>query len=162
MTPGMSVAKSSTTGRADVRALLVDPSLFTAPYDASLTEGLVAAGVEPTWAVRPTRAGDRQEIPARYCEPFFYKGVDGVPGLSGRFRKVAKGASHVLGLARLVWRALITGPDVVHFQWAVVARPFSRPPPSTCRSASATGSSFTPPAPARDCSRAGSQRTRWS
>lgn len=114
MTPRMSVATSSTTGGAEVRALLVDPSLFTAPYDASLTEGLVAA------QVGSTRPGDRQEIPARYCDPFFYKRVDGVPGPSGRFRKVAKGASHVLGLARLVWRALITGPDVVHFQWAVV------------------------------------------
>jgi uncharacterized MnhB-related membrane protein len=33
-------------------ALLVDPSLFTAPYDAALTEGLVGAGVEPTWSTR--------------------------------------------------------------------------------------------------------------
>ena len=33
---------------ARLRVLLIDPSLFTAPYDATLTEGLVAAGVTPS------------------------------------------------------------------------------------------------------------------
>src|SRR6187399_593003 len=32
-------------------ALLVDPSLFTAPYDGALNDGLLAAGVRPSWAV---------------------------------------------------------------------------------------------------------------
>ena len=61
------------TGARPLRALLVDPSLYTAPYDAALTEGLVAAGVQPSWAVRPTRRGDRQEIDARYVDDFFYR-----------------------------------------------------------------------------------------
>ena len=43
-----------------IEALLVDPSLFTAPYDAALTSGLVAAGVDPMWATRPQRRNDRQ------------------------------------------------------------------------------------------------------
>jgi glycosyltransferase involved in cell wall biosynthesis len=113
-------APPRTGGGRGLRALLVDPSLFTAPYDASLTEGLVAAGVQPTWAVRPVRSGDREEIPARYCQAFFYQRVDAVSGLPSRVRKVAKGMAHVLGLARLVWRVVTQGPDVVHFQWAVV------------------------------------------
>ena len=57
---------------APLRALLVDPSLFTGPYDGALTEGLVAAGVEPVWAVRPTRKGDRQEIDVARVDPFFW------------------------------------------------------------------------------------------
>jgi glycosyltransferase involved in cell wall biosynthesis len=105
---------------APLRALLVDPSLFTGPYDAALTEGLVAAGVDPTWAVRPTREGDRQEIGLDYVDPFFYQRVDRMTFLPGPLRAAAKGIAHALGLARLVSRVLIRKPDVVHFQWLVV------------------------------------------
>ena len=103
-----------------LRALLVDPSLFTAPYDAALTEGLVAAGVEPTWAVRPTRSGDRQEIAPQYVDAFFYRRIEEMPFLPRPLRAVAKGLAHALGLAQLVLRVIATKPDVVHFQWLVV------------------------------------------
>jgi len=103
-----------------MRVFLVDPSLFTAPYDAALTEGLVANGVVPTWVVRPTRDGDRQEIPAAYVDDFFYKRTERMTFLPGRLRSVAKGLAHALGLARLVGRVLRQAPDVVHFQWLVV------------------------------------------
>jgi len=105
---------------APLRALLVDPSLFTGPYDAALTEGLVAAGVAPTWAIRPTRNGDRQEIGSDYVDPFFYRRVDGMTFLPSPLRAAAKGLAHALGLARLVLRVLARKPDVVHFQWLVV------------------------------------------
>jgi len=100
--------------------LLVDPSLFTAPYDAALTGGLTAAGVRPTWAVRPTRASDRQEIPTEFVDAFFYRHVDKATFLPAGLRKAAKGLSHAIGLARLIARVLLTRPDVVHFQWLVV------------------------------------------
>jgi glycosyltransferase involved in cell wall biosynthesis len=103
-----------------LRALLVDPSLFTGPYDAGLTEGLVANGVSPTWAVRPTRDGDRQEIGDDYVDAFFYGRVDRLTSLPGPVRSAAKGMAHALGLARLVSRVLLRKPDVVHFQWLVV------------------------------------------
>jgi len=105
---------------APMRALLVDPSLFTGPYDAGLTEGLVAAGVAPTWAVRPTRDGDRQEIGEDYVDAFFYRRVDRLTSLPGPLRSAAKGVAHALGLVRLVLRVLMRKPDVVHFQWLVV------------------------------------------
>jgi glycosyltransferase involved in cell wall biosynthesis len=103
-----------------MRVLLVDPSLFTAPYDAALTEGLIANGVVPTWLVRPTRPGDRQEIPARYVDDFFYRRIERMTFLPQRLRTLAKGAAHALGLARVVGRVLAQAPDVVHFQWLVV------------------------------------------
>jgi len=101
-----------------MRALLVDPSLFTAPYDAALTLGLVDAGVEPSWAVRPLRPGDRQEIAAEYVDPFFYRRVDKLA--SGSLRAAFKGVAHALGLARLISRVARQRPAVVHFQWLVV------------------------------------------
>lgn len=106
--------------RPPLRVLLVDPSLFTAPYDAALNGGLIANGVVPTWAVRPTRAGDRQELPVENVDDFFYRRTDRMTFLPRRLRSLAKGAAHALGLARLVGRVLARSPDVVHFQWLVV------------------------------------------
>ena len=106
--------------RTPLRVILVDPSLFTAPYDAALTQGLLHAGVEPVWATRPTRRGDRQEIPLRYTAPFFYKRVDGWTALPGPLRSAAKGAAHAWGLVQLLVRVWRDKPDVVHVQWVVL------------------------------------------
>lgn len=103
-----------------LKSLLVDPSLFTAPYDAALTRGLVEAGVDPTWATRPQRQSDRQEIPVERVDAFFYRRVDEALGLPAKLRAVAKGLSHLVGLAGLVARVMARRPDVVHFQWTVV------------------------------------------
>jgi glycosyltransferase involved in cell wall biosynthesis len=103
-----------------LKSLLVDPSLFTAPYDAALTRGLVEAGVDVTWATRPLRQTDRQEIPVERVDAFFYRRVDEALGLPSKLRAVAKGLSHLAGLAGLVGRVLLRRPDVVHFQWTVV------------------------------------------
>jgi glycosyltransferase involved in cell wall biosynthesis len=105
-------------GRLSV--LLVDPSLFTAPYDAALAEGLRAAGVRPRWAIRPTRPGDREEIPASDVALFFYRSVDRLTRWPARLRALAKACAHASGLARLIGLVRATRPDVVHFQWLVV------------------------------------------
>jgi glycosyltransferase involved in cell wall biosynthesis len=104
----------------ELHVLLVDPSLFTAPYDAALTEGLKSAGVRPTWAGRPTRAADRQELPAELSEPLFYGWIERQTRLHPRLRTLAKGVSHAWGLGKLVQRVIQKKPDVVHFQWIVV------------------------------------------
>ena len=91
---------ASTANGSSLHALLVDPSLFTAPYDAALTTGLVAAGVDPLWAVRPVRARDRREIPAPYVDDFFYRRVDDNPRIPGRLRKLTP--VEVAGLYQLV------------------------------------------------------------
>lgn len=105
---------------APLRVLLVDPSLFTAPYDAALTGGLLAAGVEPHWVTRPTRAGDRQEMPIERTDDFFYRRVDQARGLPAAIKPLAKGIAHLAGLARLCWQVRRERPDLVHFQWAVL------------------------------------------
>ena len=105
---------------ATLRALLVDPSLFTAPYDAALTEGLMAAGVAPSWAIRPTRGGDREELAAEHVGLRFYGRLDGMQRAPAPLRAAAKGLAHIAGLVRLVRRAAESEADVVHFQWTVV------------------------------------------
>jgi glycosyltransferase involved in cell wall biosynthesis len=108
------------SGGPCIRVLLVDPSLFTAPYDAALTEGLLAAGVDAHWATRPTRQGDRALLPAARVDAFFYRRVDEAMYLPGALRAAAKGISHVVGLFGLVLRVFERKPDIVHFQWTVV------------------------------------------
>jgi glycosyltransferase involved in cell wall biosynthesis len=102
-----------------LHVLLVDPSLFTAPYDAALSRGLLEVGVTPVWAVRPTRKGDQRELPETLSDEFFYKHVDDI-GLPRAPRAVAKGFAHAAGLVKLVFKVARRRPDVVHFQWAVI------------------------------------------
>lgn len=104
----------------NLRVLLVDPSLFTAPYDAALTQGLLQAGAQPLWAVRPTRHGDRSELPAEHSEAIFYRWLERQAWLGGKPRALAKGLAHGLGLARLLRRVVELRPDVIHFQWVVL------------------------------------------
>lgn len=97
--------------------MLVDPSLYTPPYDAALTRALLAIGVQPTWATRPLRPGERQEIPVQCTDAFFYKRVDGA---GGRLRLPLKACAHLAGSAKLVWQVFRRRPDAVHFQWIVM------------------------------------------
>jgi glycosyltransferase involved in cell wall biosynthesis len=99
---------------------LIDPSLYTAPYDAALTEGLLAAGVRPVWMTRPVRRGDRQEIPAQYTDAFFYRHIENADWLPGRLKTLLKGWAHLAAGGRLLWKLRRLKPDLVHVQWVVV------------------------------------------
>lgn len=103
-----------------MKVALIDPSLFTGPYDAALTAGLVQSGVTPTWITRPTRSGDRQEIDAQHVQAVFYRHVDDIKWLPDRLRTAAKGLSHVVGLCRMAVSLMRFRPDVVHYQWVVL------------------------------------------
>lgn len=109
-----------TTSPTRLSVLLVDPSLFTAPYDAALTEGLLATGTQLCWATRPTRKGDRQELPLELTDTFFYRRVDQLDWLPGALKSAAKGIAHFGGLVTLLGRVRARRPDVVHLQWVVV------------------------------------------
>lgn len=103
-----------------MKAMLVDPSLYTAPYDAGLTRGLLAAGVTPTWMTRPLRSGDRPEIPAERTDAFFYRRTDQARWAPAALRPFVKGGAHLAGIAKLLWKIRREKPDVVHVQWIVV------------------------------------------
>jgi len=100
--------------------LLVDPSLFTGPYDAGLTQGLEAAGVRCVWAVRPSRRGERGELPERVARPIFYRHVDRADWLPARLRPAAKALAHLVGLVRLAALLRRERATLIHLQWAVI------------------------------------------
>jgi len=98
--------------------LLVDPSLFTAPYDAALSAGLQANGVRPCWATRALRPNEEDLLTDAPTLPFFYPFTDGPRRRSGSGWRVLKGLEHIAGLRRL--RREAGQFDVVHFQWAAL------------------------------------------
>ena len=102
------------------RVLLVDPSLFTAPYDAALSTGLEAAGIEPRWAVRGLRAGEEDDLGAIRSRPIFYPLTDGRRRRAGGGWRLLKGAEHVVGMYRLLGLLRSARFDLVHFQWTVL------------------------------------------
>src|SRR5258706_13399149 len=97
-----------------MKIALLDPSLFTAPYDRALMRGIQQA--EPRFALRLfTRALEPGEArDERFVEHFYRK-----PHLLGASR-LAKGATHPLYMARLCRALAAWRPDVIHIQWAVL------------------------------------------
>lgn len=101
-----------------MRIALVDPSLFTWPYDHELASGLTATGndVLVFGKVLPTKHPEarepllRQHFYPAMAMPFWER----VPKPAVR---ALKGVSHIGSMARL-WRNLwLWRPDVIHFQW---------------------------------------------
>ena len=106
---------ASATGQS---VLLVDPSLFTAPYDAALSDGLQANGLRPAWATRALRPNEEDLLAGSRTLPFFYPLTDGPRRRVGSAWRALKGLEHIAGLRRLTREAARF--DVVHFQWAAL------------------------------------------
>ncbi|WFS01001.1 glycosyltransferase [Rhizobium tumorigenes] len=111
---------NSVTEKTPMRALLIDPSLFTPAYDAGLTRGLRAVGIAPHWAARPLRKGEHSEITVADIGITFYRGVEAIPAKWNKLRGLAKGLSHIVDLVRLVAHVHRRRPAVMHVQWAVL------------------------------------------
>lgn len=105
--------------RRSWRVVLVDPGLFTAPYDAALSAGLTANNVKPSWATRWLRTGEEDEL-GDTAMPIFYPISDGPRRRSGKVWRAVKGIEHFLGLRTLLRQVTATRPDIVHFQWAML------------------------------------------
>jgi glycosyltransferase involved in cell wall biosynthesis len=101
-----------------MRAALVDPSLFTIPYDCALFDALKRAGADPTLYGRRLRGHEEMRLAVR-AEPHFYRLSEGwgrhLPKPMGKF---LKGAEHALDMGRLLRRFRNERPDILHFQWA--------------------------------------------
>ena len=101
-----------------MRIALIDPSLFTWPYDAELALALAKAGHEVRIYGKPPRAADTGPA-LELLEPHFYRKLE-LPLAQRLPRPVflgIKGLSHTVGMARLVAELRAFRPDVIHFQW---------------------------------------------
>jgi glycosyltransferase involved in cell wall biosynthesis len=96
-----------------MRVALIDPSLFTLPYDVALADGLRANGHDVTLHGRPLTARDG----TAEVTPSFYRASAALPGLPGPLRLAIKGIDHGVSLLRLLRRLAAERPDIIHFQW---------------------------------------------
>lgn len=105
-----------------MKIALIDPSLFTWPYDLKLAKGLTDIGHAASIVGR--QLGQKPSADeVRFLDRHFY------PGMQSRFFKKLprnvqlglKGLSHAESMARLIRRFRRAPPDVIHFQWAPLA-----------------------------------------
>jgi glycosyltransferase involved in cell wall biosynthesis len=99
-----------------MRIALIDPSLFTLPYDLKLAEGLQQAGHRVDLFGTAVPADQASPAPLR---PHFYGELAGLgaerwPAALG---KAAKGLAHLRGMWRLAETLERERPDIIHFQW---------------------------------------------
>jgi glycosyltransferase involved in cell wall biosynthesis len=97
---------------------LIDPSLFTLPYDRALAGGLQQLGHQVTLHGR--RLGpDDPSAGDLIVEPDFYRVAQSRFGLRlpRPVRLPLKGLDHAWSMQRLVRRLRGERPDVIHFQW---------------------------------------------
>ena len=105
-----------------LRICLVDPSLFTWPYDVRLAQGFAENGHDAVIFGRAP-SGPLPAVEERYLRRHFYPalGLPAVRKLPGPLFLGLKGLSHVESMVRLVWTLRRWRPDVIHFQWAPLA-----------------------------------------
>ena len=101
-----------------MKVAVIDPSLFTIPYDCALCDALVEEGCAVDFYGRPMRPTEMMAgaIPLK---PFFYRMSERLQRIlpKAAFR-LAKGAEHAADMLRLRAELARSRPDAIHFQWA--------------------------------------------
>ncbi len=101
-----------------MRVALIDPSLFTLPYDRALAQGLEAAGHTVRLYARAPGANDNDARGVDLVDAFYrIAGSSLVASLPGRLRLGIKGLDHAASMLLLQRRLRAERPDIIHFQW---------------------------------------------
>src|SRR5690242_10303098 len=101
-----------------MRIALIDPSLFTAPYDTALAAGLQAHGHEVTLHGRRPGPHDGSLDGAPLVESFYrVAGSRFAAAMPAALRLGVKGLDHTVSMAMLARRLAFAPPDIIHFQW---------------------------------------------
>ncbi len=101
-----------------MRISLIDPSLFTLPYDAALAQGLSRAGHDVTLHARALRPEDGSAGGVAVAADFYRLAEHPrVSRLPTKFRLGVKGLDHAWSMLGLLARLRRERPDVIHFQW---------------------------------------------
>ena len=97
---------------------IIDPSLFTLPYDRKLVEGLNHLGHSTTLHGRKLEAHD-PDAAGVDIEPSFYNiaGRPIVSRLPSVLRLGVKSVDHVWSMGQLLRMLRKHPPDIIHFQW---------------------------------------------
>ena len=101
-----------------MRVALVDPSLFTLPYDVALAAGLQDHGHDVMLYGRKPHAED-SSAQGVALTPGFYRVAEhrAIRSLPERVRLGVKGADHLASMLWLRRTLKKLRPDIIHFQW---------------------------------------------
>lgn len=101
-----------------MKIAMIDPSLFTWPYDKALIDGLQAHGHKVKFYTKFLSQGEQGKGSEGLTE-FFYWGLqfEPVKNLPHPLFLGLKGISHIFSMAVLWFVLLREKPDVIHFQW---------------------------------------------
>lgn len=103
------------------RIAMIDPSLFTIPYDRALTRGLQEEGAEILLFGRQARPGENDADDIAIDRSFYRIAESGAARLlPTALRHGVKALDHVVSMSRLCHRLRLWRPDVIHFQWLVL------------------------------------------
>jgi glycosyltransferase involved in cell wall biosynthesis len=102
-----------------LKIALIDPSLFTIPYDAKLADALGELGHYVTVYGEARRPGEEPTEFER-LRPLFYSELLrlGTAHWTRPAVRLAKGALHWRAMRRLVDDLRTMSPDIIHFQWS--------------------------------------------
>ncbi len=101
-----------------MRIALVDPSLFTLPYDAALASGLLGAGNDVVLHGRALRPEDATPTALPVMESYYRLSESRFGrALPSMVRLGLKGLDHGWSTWRLIDRLRRERPDVIHCQW---------------------------------------------
>jgi glycosyltransferase involved in cell wall biosynthesis len=103
------------------KVAVVDPSLFSLPYDLHLCEGLAQAGAETVLFGRAPRRGELVPKTGFTFSPWFYSVSESQRGkLPRRIINILKGLEHVFDMTGFARHARRKNFNAVHFQWMAV------------------------------------------
>ena len=101
-----------------MRISIIDPSLFTLPYDRALLCGLQGNGHDVTLHGRRAGADDNATLVANLAVDFYRLSNNRiVSALPSALRLGIKGVDHAWSMRALLRRLRRERPDVIHFQW---------------------------------------------
>jgi glycosyltransferase involved in cell wall biosynthesis len=101
-----------------LKIALIDPSLFTIPYDAKLADALRGLSHDVTVYGEAREPGD-EPVELAQLRPLFYPEMRHLGRRWPRpVLRLAKGTLHWRAMRRLVDDLRTVAPDVIHFQWS--------------------------------------------
>ncbi|MGD9511461.1 MAG: glycosyltransferase [Geminicoccaceae bacterium] len=104
-----------------MKIFVVDPPLFTLPYDIHFAQALAAAGSSVELIGRPLRGYERMPEEKFRFRPLFYRMTEPGSGWqTSRAAKLLKAVEHGVGLWSLQRLVAAERPDAVHLQWLVL------------------------------------------
>ena len=116
--PNPAPAAADAVAVQPLKLALIDPSLFTLPYDAKLATALAEVGHAVTFYGKALGTGETAPGIETLRQIFYPEVVRwGLERWPAPLTKIAKGALHARAMRRLLGALRQDPPDIIHFQW---------------------------------------------